>query len=322
MHILSIDVGISNLAFCFFSLPSPPQPIGGYEILKWDTINVAEEAAEDAPPPDPIDPINLPTCNYPNRTQSKKQKRVVECGRPALYRHPNDPAQCRCAIHAKKECFVVPTKELTTAHKRTAMQLCELADKYQIAYAKPIKKARLLQLIQAYIDTTCFRIIEQPPPPPPAVNAKKVDLITLGRNLKAQFDRIFADTGKDEIDYVLIENQIGPHAVRMKTMQGMLAQYFIMTGQAKQIVFVSSMRKLQNGAAAADDEPTTTYKERKVTGIDRCKDELQKHCRPAIGILEAHKKKDDLADCFLQGKWYIENRLQTLGSDCRVVQKQ
>ena len=35
--------------------------------------------------------------------------------------------------------------------------------------------------------------------------------------------------GINKIDYVIIENQIGPLAIRMKTIQGMIVQYFIMS---------------------------------------------------------------------------------------------
>ena len=57
-------------------------------------------------------------------------------------------------------------------------------------------------------------------------------MIVLGRNLKTKFDLIFNEYASSEnelsIDAVVIENQIGPLAGRMKMLQGMIAQYFIM----------------------------------------------------------------------------------------------
>ena len=46
----------------------------------------------------------------------------------------------------------------------------------------------------------------------------------MGINLK-KMDELYKD---DDIDTVIIENQISPIANRMKTLQGMIAQYFIM----------------------------------------------------------------------------------------------
>jgi hypothetical protein len=54
---------------------------------------------------------------------------------------------------------------------------------------------------------------------------KSVDLITIGRNLSNQILNL---KHLDNIDYVLIENQISPIANKMKTIQGMVAQLFIM----------------------------------------------------------------------------------------------
>ena len=56
-------------------------------------------------------------------------------------------------------------------------------------------------------------------------NASDVDLITIGRALKSSFDETFPEDCV--IRRVIIENQISPIANRMKTLQGMIAQYFI-----------------------------------------------------------------------------------------------
>ena len=57
--------------------------------------------------------------------------------------------------------------------------------------------------------------------------AGNTDLVEIGWNMKKHLDKIKDCTMKN-IKYVLIENQISPIANRMKTIQGMLAQYFIM----------------------------------------------------------------------------------------------
>ena len=58
-------------------------------------------------------------------------------------------------------------------------------------------------------------------------------------------------------------------------------------------------------------EPTNSYKANKKNGIFYCNELLTnkyQHLQHWKSKLEV-KKKDDLADAFLQGIWYIENKL-------------
>ena len=50
--------------------------------------------------------------------------------------------------------------------------------------------------------------------------------------------------GKKDIDLILIENQIGPLALRMKMLQGMITQYFIQNNITN-IIFVNASNKLK-----------------------------------------------------------------------------
>jgi hypothetical protein len=70
------------------------------------------------------------------------------------------------------------------------------------------------------------------------------------------------------IDFILIENQIGPIANRMNSIQGMLTQYFIMKGLYN-IKYVSASNKLKNLI-----EKNTSYSERKKQSILIAKDIL------------------------------------------------
>ena len=131
------------------------------------------------------------------------------------------------------------------------------------------------------------------------VNASKMDLVTIGMNMKIKFNDIFSNI---QIDKIIIENQISPIANRMKTIQGMISQYFIMVSEHDiEIDFINSTNKLKLG----EFKSNTDYKERKQQSVSLVKEMIKDKW---IDFFHTHSKKDDLADCFLQGIWYIKNR--------------
>lgn len=108
-------------------------------------------------------------------------------------------------------------------------------------------------------------------------------------------------------DIILIENQISPIANRMKTIQGMIAQFFITRFDKKYIdvKFVSSSNKLKGFV-----EGKTTYDERKKKGIEVTKKLLEENSinyELWFDKFTKHTKKDDLADSYLQALWYVRN---------------
>ena len=133
------------------------------------------------------------------------------------------------------------------------------------------------------------------------------------------FNALFSE--EDQIDHVIIENQISPIANRMKTIQGMIAQYFIMSDvSVEHIEFVSSINKLKEFGADTStstnkiipDKKKLNYSDRKKLGISRCLNILTNDFRfqEKSDFFISHKKKDDLADCFLQGLWFIQNKIK------------
>ena len=117
-------------------------------------------------------------------------------------------------------------------------------------------------------------------------NANKANMIELGKKIFILFEKKFTMQFKE----VIIENQIGPSAIRMKNIQGMITMYFIQKGS--EVVYWNSGNKLRFM------KMKTTYKERKKLSIliTNC---IIKEFYPTHDISK-HKKKDDLADCFLQ----------------------
>ena len=153
-------------------------------------------------------------------------------------------------------------------------------------------------------------------------SAADTDLIGVGRNMKTALDKI---PNLDQITHVIIENQISPIATRMKTIQGMLAQYFIMRGSPKiNIEFVSSSNKLKGLSVLAptpapaivpsEGSPVPSiqknkYKQNKKDGIKYCSLFLSNN--PSLKEWEwtmKMTKKDDYADCFLQAVWYLKQQ--------------
>ncbi len=200
-----------------------------------------------------------------------------------------------CKKHAKTLDLSLPTPELNPKKikKLKLSELCDFADKYNIKYTKPILKQKLLDICNTEIQEKFIKTIEP-------VKAENVSLIVLGRNIRKIFDEKFAEYS---IDTVIIENQISPLASRMKTLQGMLAQYFIMKNVNK-IEFIAASNKLRS----FPEGQHVTYAERKKKSIEITENLIKKNTSISdqYQYFIKNKKKDDLADSFLQGIWYLQ----------------
>jgi hypothetical protein len=265
MKVLSIDVGIKNLAFCLFEKPTDSEQ---FIISKWDTINISEEETL--------------VCG------------ITECDKPAKFKKGNE---CYCLKHSKKQAFLIPKTEQKSSfiNKQKIQKLYDIANAHKIVYEPKAKKANVVKLINDYIKDHYFESIE-------AVRAADVNLFNIGLNIKTHFNKLFQNEGK--IEYVIIENQISPIATRMKTIQGMIVQYFVMSElQVDHIEFISAANKLKD----CDAKDKAKYSDRKKLGIAKCLEKITNDAQfnQHVDYFNKHKKKDDLADSFLQGIYYI-----------------
>ena len=80
----------------------------------------------------------------------------------------------------------------------------------------------------------------------PKISANNIDFVTLSKNLKHEFGEHFGDYNEncDELE-IIIENQIGQNAVRMKAVQGMITQWFVDNG-FNNVKYISSAHKLNH----------------------------------------------------------------------------
>jgi hypothetical protein len=272
MKILSIDVGIKNLAFCLFVKSETEQH---FKVSKWDVINISQEETL--------------KCVFTEKNEV--------CNKQAKFKKHD---KCYCLKHSKKQQYQIPSSELKPSfiNKQKLAKLYEIADNHNIKYDPKIKKTDLVNMINEHIQKSYFETIE-------SKKANEVDLFNIGVNIKNKFNDMFKEDGK--IDYVIIENQIGPLAIRMKTIQGMIVQYFIMSNlNVEHIEFISASNKLKD----CDTQDKEKYSDRKKLGIAKCLGILTLDFRfnEHVNYFNSHKKKDDLSDSFLQGLWFINNK--------------
>ena len=130
-NILSIDVGMKNLAICLFSIPDNSMSDNiEYKIELWDVLNLCEEQ---------------------NFICGEKNKKLLPCNKNATF-FKNDKFYCK--IHAKNKIYKIPSQELNPLKfkKLKVKNIKELANKYHIEFDTKIKKDDLLLKITKYVD--------------------------------------------------------------------------------------------------------------------------------------------------------------------------
>lgn len=309
--IISFDIGIKNLAYCVFSLPGTieerafcasdrphnnqtlPLTPANYPITvrDWNIINLIQQ-----------DVVEKPKCNCLNAKGGV-------CGKTATYIFGQSTY---CLTHAKSSGKLLPSKELSPASfkKKKLDELTDICLKHHIETASCDKKASILEKVIAhFLARTLAPIVLEK-----SKNANQIHLVEIGKRIKTQLDMVFY---KYDPTHVILENQISPIAGRMNTIQGMVAQYFIMRDRHDKlsIDFISSAGKLKGFTKEATKEapsaPTTnTYKDHKRDGIAFCGQFMASN--PGLAtckhIIDASTKKDDLADCFLQGIYFLRQK--------------
>ena len=264
MHIISIDVGIKNLAYNIFQYDIKRNTC---KIVDWKVCSLLDES---------------------NDTTNLMCSQVLCQKNPICYQiteHTNDKLYW-CKLHYKKHVFY-PEKNISKLKKNELLDLYACVQKKIPINCNTNLKKELVYTLKAKQAISLVK--------PKAT--KNVSLIDIGKGIVKQLSSLDVDFSDL---YVLIENQISPIATRMKSIQAMITQYFIMK-EAKQIYFISSTQKLK----IFSENKNLNYKQRKQASIDVVKSLLGSH--HLSNILEQHKKKDDLADAFLQGIVWIRN---------------
>ena len=283
--LLSIDVGIKNLAICIIE-PLWSEIIidpNAVRIIKWDIVDISTDE---------------PTrCCEPG------------CMAQSVFIY-NESYLCKAHAKIIFPHVHIPTKytNISIINKMSLLKLNEIIEKYNIPIdntlklKKEDKKARVIE----FVTQRFFKSVIQ-------TNASKVHLQKVATHIKSQFTKLLT---MYKITHVAIENQFGPLAVRMKAVQGMLTQFFVMFDETINIQFISSCNKLKLHTPVSEEKTTNdlkkSYDMRKQKGINNYRQFVQDNpSRISIEMqthFNNHPKKDDLADSFLQGVWVIQNK--------------
>jgi hypothetical protein len=324
--IASFDVGIKHLAYCVFRTTTP------ITILDWNIVDLTKQQES---------PRRLCECNKSIKTRERCNKKGAFIKNGVVH----------CSVHAKKhEDFAFNEKRFSvpSLKKMKLPELVVACNTYGVSIAdatdantpntKTAKRPVLLERFMSFIKDRSFEAIRQDNP-----HSADMNMISVGRNMKKRLNDIQSMLG---VDVVLIENQISPIAKRMKDVQVLLTQYFIMKSDETVIIYVSSSNKLKlfsqfvpENSVVADTsvEPQSSSSsssssslenkntKEKVDPAERTKNQIYNmHKKDAVihtkniickngslakwtNQLESSKKKDDYADCFLQGLWYLHN---------------
>ena len=336
MIIISWDVGVIHLAYCvleyFFDNNNNKEII---EILDWDEINLIED-----------DRIKLVCCG---ELKTKKGEPLKFCGKNAAY-HLNTGMSGKsynfCKLHLPQytqywsqtdtqKLFSKITSEHKCNYLKSDGSECGKNCKYifqheneKYYYCTIHYKLELKKKIKEFSPQTIKNLI-----------VKKYPTAQLQLNLIKKLDKLSEHFAKLNIDEVIIENQPSKKNAKMKSIANTLFDYFMIRGyldkihgmdiQLVKFICPSNKLKVNNNNTIEvfkrNKDAKKKYKLTKELSIQYTKQLLKKDIKQ-LEYLDLYKKKDDICDAYLQGRYYLEfirnkNNKNIGGSKTTKIQK-
>ena len=289
MKVLSWDVGIINLAYCLLEINkkkikenNQEKEITNYHIIDWGLIDLSK----------------------------KKEKLCQVCSKKASIEYfclQDEKIKYFCKTHAKK--YQVPQlPEINTFFSTPSKsQKCDLCDKEckrcykshnfcsshgRNYYQKILKN---IQLSNTKKEKTVFDI-----------DVLRYNLVEALENRPQLF----------QAEKVLIENQPSLKNPRMKAISSTIYDFYLIRGifdkkynsQINQVKYMSPSNKIKlskDKKLVAEADKTKKYKLTKKLAVDYVKALLDTDLNNFKDYFLGVKKKDDLADAFLQGAYYL-----------------
>ena len=268
---LSWDIGIKNLSYCILDYVD-----NKIIIIDWGVIDLLKYQN------------NTKLCN-----QSLKNKNI--CNKKASY-YSGDNYYCKL-------------------HSKNIENLKEISKKTICCKCKKIATHHDINSDIFYCKTHCNLGVNNIPINQTA--AKFMPLFSIGKLLYRELDNneLFS-----KVTNISIENQPSARAPKMKSIQMILYSYFVMKShqgilKIDNINMISAKHKLKvykNEYGEIDKSILTSknkYTRNKKTAIFCTKKYLEnEHDSKWLEYFDTHKKKDDLADAYLMGRYYLSQK--------------
>lgn len=302
--ILSFDVGIIHLAYCFFTKKEyKEKDLSGNEksVYKWDIIDWSL--------------IDL---------TDRDELKCLVCNKIATLQQTNDSIlKYYCKVHAKQvNSKPLPYEEIYDKLEKKKIggccfilgasnccdKNCTIKDKNNNTFCGSHAK----KMYQTLTNDIKMKPLKKTNVSSMDFDDTRLKLINILENKKHLLNA----------DVVVIENQPSFKNPRMKSISALLYDYYIIRGvidkertnsNIKRVKFMSPSNKIK---LASDGETqqivklkssheSKAYKLTKSLAVKYTQD-LLKHLPEWLKHFNSYKKKDDLADAFLQGAYYFE----------------
>jgi len=295
MKIVSWDIGIKNLAYCILeesnNIDIP------FKIYDWNLINLIENNNKcygfinddkvikcDNQITNKCDILDK--CYYFCKIHKNQYEKILK---NTLNNIKNINTNCECNILIKSTGLSCKKKAISQYNN---CNYCKTHSNYII---KKINNSKIEKIKQ---------------------NANKVPIETIKLNMINKLDSL---SQLLEVDRVIIENQPALKNPKMKAISDTLYTWFLIRGlidkknnsSIKKILFTSPSNKLKINnnntiqLLSATKNDTEKYKLTKELAVQYC-NQLIKNDKNNFTFFNDKKKKDDLADAFLQGIYYIK----------------
>lgn len=300
--ILSFDVGIIHLAYCFFTKKEYTE--NGKKVYKWDILDWSIIDLTDR------DELKCSVCNKFATLQQHYGGLKYYCKTHAKQVNSKPLPFINMYLDLDKKqiggcCY--PIDDKTNCNKN-----CTIKDKsnntFCGAHAKKIYNNMVTDMKMKPLKKTTVSSLD--------FDDTRMKLVNVLESKKHLL----------EADVVVIENQPSFKNPRMKSISALLYDYYMIRGivdkertksNIKRVKFMSPSNKIKLASDGetqqivklkSTDKTTDESKAYKLTKSLAVKyaQELLKHLPNWLNHFNSYKKKDDLADAFLQGAYYFE----------------